>query len=208
MTDQTLIVYVDDTFTRTSTTAGAAPPTGGAYTIQGTAANYAVERWRRHDQPAQRRALPARPCSTRQRDRCRRQLPRPRPTRSPSAATSSSMPWCAATAPTSTASSCAWRPTAQVFVSASTVDQQRRDAHRQRGPGARPDPHRQHHHPLPRAGQRQPARRRCASAPGPTPAPSRRPGSTAQHQQQRRTCQAPVCWACAPTSPASTTNTR
>ncbi len=43
MTDQTLIVYVDDTFTRTVNNGwGSATPTGGAYTIQGTAANYGV----------------------------------------------------------------------------------------------------------------------------------------------------------------------
>ena len=38
-----LITYVDDTFTRTSTNGwGSATPSGGAYTIAGTAANFAV----------------------------------------------------------------------------------------------------------------------------------------------------------------------
>ena len=88
-------------------TAGAATPSGGPYTIQGTAANFSGRRWRRRRWP--RPALACALGTTHRADRCRcgRQLPRAyqqaRRWRSPSSSTPSS----AATETTSTGSSCA-----------------------------------------------------------------------------------------------------
>ena len=42
VTEPTTVVYVDDTFTRTASNGWGSVPTGGAYTLQGTASNFAV----------------------------------------------------------------------------------------------------------------------------------------------------------------------
>ena len=42
MTETAIVVYVDDTFARTAANSWGTAPTGGIYTLQGTAANYSV----------------------------------------------------------------------------------------------------------------------------------------------------------------------
>ena len=149
-------VFASDLFSRTlGQHLGQRRPTGGAYTLQGTAADYAVSSGvgtMTLASAGATRSAPGRRVSAR---RCRPQLPR----RADKVAARRQPVHVygmvrRSTPPTSTASSCAWRPTARSSSSASTVVNNVETLIGSEVTGARPDLHRRRLHSLARAGQR------------------------------------------------------